>query len=240
MKVLALNATYRPDGTTTRLTEKALEGAASRGAGTEMIMLVDHDIQYCTNCLTCYSDLGAEIAPCVINDDVRQILERIDRADAVIVASPVHCGFVTALMHAFVERATFTLCRPTGELAGLKGCPEPRLTGKVRASATIVSAGGVPPDMRQFCDMGTPFLKDFAEMAFNGQVVGDMYAAALFPRQLSDEEYSRAFFHRELTEDQFKEAFDLGGKLVDALKEGRVRPYDPSRITEAITGASGS
>ena len=44
MKILALNATYRPKQTTTRLTQKALEGAASVGAETEMTLLRDHDI----------------------------------------------------------------------------------------------------------------------------------------------------------------------------------------------------
>jgi len=51
MKVLALNATYRKQGTTTSLVEKALQGAASVGAVTEHLLLKDFDIRYCTNCL---------------------------------------------------------------------------------------------------------------------------------------------------------------------------------------------
>lgn len=83
MKIIALNATYRPEGTTTRLTRKALEGAASCGAATEMILLREHDIQQCKNCLTCYKDLDSEIGTCVIQDDVRSILEKIRNADGV-------------------------------------------------------------------------------------------------------------------------------------------------------------
>jgi multimeric flavodoxin WrbA len=128
MKILALNATYRPAKTTTRLTQSALEGAVSVGVKTEMVMLRDKNIQFCKNCLTCYKDLGSEIAPCMIEDDVGEILEKIREADGIIMASPVHCGFVTGLMTAFVERITFRLCRPTGEIMGLRGCPEPRLT----------------------------------------------------------------------------------------------------------------
>ena len=90
MKILALNATYRPTKTTTRLTQSALEGAVSVGVKAEMVMLRDKNIQFCKNCLTCYKDLGSEIAPCTIEDDVGEILEKIREADGIIMASPVH------------------------------------------------------------------------------------------------------------------------------------------------------
>jgi hypothetical protein len=77
MRISALNATYRLEGTTTRLVRRALDGAASLGASTQMILLGEQNIQFCRNCLTCYSDLDSEIASCVIEDDVRGILEAI-------------------------------------------------------------------------------------------------------------------------------------------------------------------
>jgi multimeric flavodoxin WrbA len=235
MKILALNATYRSEGTTTQLTQKALEGAASMGAETEMVLLKDHDIQFCTNCLTCYKDLESEIAPCVIQDDVRGILEKIRDSDGIILASPVHGGFISGLMTVFMERASFTLCRPTGEIMGLKGCPEPRCTDKVRASASIVSAGGIPTELRQYCDLGTPWLKDMAETLFNGEFLGDVYAGAVFTKELEGDEWSKAFFFRELTQEQLQEAYDLGVKLAEAVKSGQVRPYDPARVMAAFS-----
>ena len=50
MEVLAINGTYRPKGTTTRLTDRALKGAAAEGAETEHVPLVEKDIRYCANC----------------------------------------------------------------------------------------------------------------------------------------------------------------------------------------------
>jgi len=225
MKILALNATYRPTKTTTRLTQSALKGAASVGANTEMVMLREKNIQFCKNCLTCYKDLESEIAPCTIEDDVGEILEKIRDADGIIMASPVHCGFVTGLMMAFIERITFRLCRPTGEYMGLKGCPEPRLTGKARAVATIVNAGGMPIEMREYCDLGTPWLKETA-VFFNGECVADIYAGAVFTKKLQDGEWSKSFLFRELTEEQLKEAFDLGVKMAEVIKSEKVRPYN--------------
>ncbi len=228
MKVLAINATSRPKQTTSQLTLKALEGAASMGAETEMVLLKDLDINFCTNCLACYQDHESEIADCTIDDDVRGVLEKIKKADGLILSSPVHSGFVTGLMTTFIERACFTMVKPTGEVLGMKGCPEPRLTDKARAVATIVSAGQIPPELRQYCDMGTPWLQEAAAMIANGSSMGDMYACAFFPHQLNDEEMTRAFLLRELTEEQFAEAFALGEKMARAIKDDEVGPYDPA------------
>jgi multimeric flavodoxin WrbA len=237
VKVLAINATYRPKQTTSQLTQSALNGAASLGAQTEMVLLQELDIQYCRNCLTCYQDLESDIAPCSIADDARGVLEKIKQADGVILASPVHSGFVTGLMTAFIERACFTMVRPTGRMLGMQGCPEPRLIDKARAVATIVSAGMIPPELRQYCDLGTPWLLEAAALIANGSPVGDMYACGLFPRQLKNEEWSKAFLLRELTAGQLQEAFDLGVKMATAIRDGQVKPYDPAAFLPPGLGA---
>lgn len=234
MRILSINGTYRKNGTTTRLTEAALEGAASVGVDTEMILLTEKDIRYCTNCLTCYKDLESRIAPCIIEDDVHDILVKIADADGVLFTSPVHSGFVSALMTTFIHRASWTLLRPTGEILGLKGCPEPRLTDKARAIATIVSAGGMPTELRKYCDTGSPWLQDMAATICNGECVGDMYAGAVFTKELEGEEWSRMYLFRELTDEQLRQAYDLGVTMARAAKEGTIRPYDPMRSIESI------
>lgn len=239
MKVLALNATYRKKGTTTSLVEKALAGAATGGAETEHLLLKDYDIRYCTNCLKCYADLESEIAPCTHDDDVTLILEKIRAADGVILGSPVHMGFVTGLMCVFMERACFRLARPTGELLGLKGCPEPRLTDKARAFASIATAGAVPEELRQYCDTGTAWLKSNAPMLLNGECVVDQYAAAFFPKKLNDDEWTKAFFLRKLTDAQHEEAFELGKTLAARISAGNVRAYDPAMALEEMASSSG-
>ena len=228
MKVLAINATSRPKKSTSQLTQKALEGAASMGADTEMVLLRDLDINFCNNCLTCYQDLGSEIADCTIDDDVRGVLQKVRECDGLILSSPVHSGFVTDLMTTFIERSCFTMVRPTGEMLGMKGCPEPRLTDKARPVATIVSAGQISPELRQYCDLGTPWLSEAAAQIANGQPVGDMYACAFFPHELSDAEWSRAFLLRQLTDEQYQEAYDLGARLARTIRDGQAKPYDPT------------
>jgi len=234
MRIISINGTHRKEGTTTRLTEMAMEGAASEGAFTEMILLTEKDIRYCKNCLTCYKDLESKIAPCIIDDDVHEILQKIEAADGVLFSSPVHCGFISARMTTFVHRTAWTLLRATGEILGIKGCPEPRLTDKVRAVATILSAGGVPTEMRKYCDTGSPWLQDMAAAICNGECVGDLYAGAFFNKEPEGEEWSKVYFYRELTGDQLKEAYDLGVAMVRAVKEKTIRPYDPMRQIQSI------
>ena len=234
MKILAINATYRKNGTTTTLIDKALEGAAKVGAQTEHLLLKDFDIRYCTNCLKCYGDVGSEIASCIHDDDMTLILDKIKEADGVLFGSPVHMGFVTGLMSVFMERACFRLARPTGEFFGLKGCPEPRLTEKPRAAASIVTAGMVPEEMRQYCDLATQWLKENVPMFINGEFVIDQYAAAYFPRELEDKEWQRAFFLRDLTEKQRLEAFELGQTLASSISEGSVGPFDADAMMESL------
>ena len=234
MKVLALNATYRQQGTTASLMGKALQGAAAAGAETEHLLLKDYDIRYCTNCLKCYADLESDIAPCTHDDDMTMILEKIKEADGVLLGSPVHMGFVTGLMVAFMERACFRLSRPTGDLLGLKGCPEPRLTDKPRASASIVTAGMVPEALRQYCDAGTAWLKSNVPMMFNGEFIADQFAAAFFPKELKDDEWSKAFLLRELTEAQLQESYELGKTFALRISEGKVRAYDPAMALDGL------
>jgi hypothetical protein len=143
-------------------------------------------------------------------------------------------GFVTGLMYVFMERTCFRLARPTGELLGLKGCPETRLTGKARALASIVTAGAVPKELRQYCDAGTEWLKANVPMLFNGEFVIDQYAAAFFPKELNDDEWARAFFLRKLTEAQLEEAFEIGKALASRITEGNVRAYDQSMFLDGL------
>ncbi|MDQ7825163.1 MAG: flavodoxin family protein [Candidatus Eremiobacteraeota bacterium] len=228
MKILGINGSHRPNGATMNLTRKALEGAHSAGAETELVMLSELEIRYCTNCLKCYSDIESDIAPCSIDDGVGKVLEKIRDADGIILSSPVHNGFVTGLMTTFMERIAWRLCRPTGEILGLRGIPAPRLTEKTRAVATIVSAGCMPTKLRKFCDTGTPWLKEQGAICFNGECVADMYAGVVLDRELEKDEWARIYFIRKLSEKQLQEAFGIGVKMVDAIKNHRIRPANLS------------
>lgn len=225
MKIIALNATYRPKSTTTQLVEKALEGAASVGAETEMIMLTEHAIGYCTNCLQCYRDKGDEIPACSQDDDVDVILQKIKEADGILLASPLHSGFMTGLMVAFFERIGQRLCVSRNGFHDMMPNLESRLNDKTRAIASILNAGGVPPRLRKFCDFVTPWFKECALPMFHGEWIGDLYAGAKLTKMPeNDEDWSKLYFLRKLSQDQFDEAFALGKRMAERIKAGNMVP----------------
>jgi len=106
MKVIAVNGSPRKGWNTHMLLEKALEGAASKGADTEMVNLYDLNFKGCIGCLGCKRK-GGEVGRCVIRDDLRPIFDRIDDCDALILGSPIYVGEVTGELRSFIERLTF-------------------------------------------------------------------------------------------------------------------------------------
>ena len=107
MKIIAINASPRKTGNTAILLNKALEGAASKGAETKMISLYDLDFKGCTSCFACKLKNGKSYGKCARKDGLTPVLEKIPRADAVIFGSPIYFGSITGEMHSFLERLLF-------------------------------------------------------------------------------------------------------------------------------------
>ncbi|WP_410509552.1 flavodoxin family protein [Methanosarcina hadiensis] len=107
MKVIAINGSPRKTWNTATLLEKALEGAASEGAETEMIHLYDLDFKGCISCFACKLKDGKSYGKCAMRDDLTPVLEKLEDADAVILGSPIYLGTSTGEMRSFMERYIF-------------------------------------------------------------------------------------------------------------------------------------
>lgn len=107
MKVIAINGSARKNWNTHTLLNKALEGAESAGAQTELINLYDLDYKGCTGCLACKIKGGKSLGHCAVNDDLKPVLDRIDKSDGLILGSPIYLSDITAMMRAFYERLIF-------------------------------------------------------------------------------------------------------------------------------------
>jgi len=96
VKVLAVLGSPRKRGLSSALSDSALEGAKEAGAQTEKIFLSDFDMEACQDCveLGCYDD-----QQCTFPDDYEEVSERMDGADALVVATPVYWGDVSNSMH---------------------------------------------------------------------------------------------------------------------------------------------
>lgn len=104
MKVIAINGSPRKKWNTATLLEKALEGAASEGAETELIHLYDLNYHGCTSCFACKLKDGKSYGKCAMNDELTHVLAKLKDADAVILGSPVYLGNSTGEMRSLMER----------------------------------------------------------------------------------------------------------------------------------------
>ena len=107
MRVTAINGSPRKKWNTATLLEKALEGAASRGAETELIHLYDLNFKGCISCFACKTKGGKSYGRCAVKDDLEPVFRNIEKADAIILGSPIYFGSVSGEMRSFMERLLF-------------------------------------------------------------------------------------------------------------------------------------
>ncbi|MCE5265347.1 MAG: flavodoxin family protein [Deltaproteobacteria bacterium] len=107
MKVIALNGSPRKKWNTATLLKNALDGAASRGAETELVHLYDYSYKGCISCFACKLEEGRSYGRCAVRDELTPILDRAHEAGALILGSPIYFGMPTGVMRSFVERLLF-------------------------------------------------------------------------------------------------------------------------------------
>ncbi|MBE6066087.1 MAG: flavodoxin family protein [Clostridium lundense] len=107
MKILGINGSPRKNWNTDILINKALEGAASQGSETEIIHLYDLEFKGCISCFACKRINGKSYGKCAVKDDLALVFEKIEKADALVLGSPIYFGEVTGEMRSFLERLFF-------------------------------------------------------------------------------------------------------------------------------------
>lgn len=107
MRLLAINGSPRKKWNTATLLEKSVEGAAAQGAETELVNLYDLKFKGCISCFACKTKDGDSYGRCGVKDDLTVVLEKILKADALVLGSPIYFGSVTGEMQSFLERLQF-------------------------------------------------------------------------------------------------------------------------------------
>ncbi|RLG75419.1 MAG: flavodoxin family protein [Thermoprotei archaeon] len=102
--ILGLNGSPRTYGNTYKLLKIALEAAEKLGAATEIINLYEYDIKDCIGCLS--DEPLACRYPCVIDDDMKEIYDKILKADGVIFATPIYWYSPSGVIKRVIDRLT--------------------------------------------------------------------------------------------------------------------------------------
>lgn len=119
VKVIAFNGSPRKKWNTATLLGKALEGAASDGAETELIHLYDLTYKGCISCFACKTKDGKSYGRCAVKDGLTPVLKKVEEADLLFFGSPIYYGTATGETRSFMERLLFpysTYTDPPGTL----------------------------------------------------------------------------------------------------------------------------
>jgi multimeric flavodoxin WrbA len=184
MMLLAIVGSVRKGKATDTLVDRTINGALSVNPdmSVKKIYLGDHRISFCNNCLACRNrKTDAPISECSIRDDMDMLSADLLVSDSLIFGTPLHMGYPTALMMAFLERVCWTFAKPEGKILTLSGVPTPRSL-KQRKAAVIITNSLVPPILKPFCDNASPVIKDVAKRSLNADFVGTLYAGAIEKR----------------------------------------------------------
>ncbi len=99
MNVLGICGSHRGGKATEFYLRKALEKCAEAGLQTEMVSLQDMKIEPCDVCEGCKKGGG-----CVKDDDARKVMDRMEKADALILATPTYFASVSGKIKDLMDR----------------------------------------------------------------------------------------------------------------------------------------
>jgi multimeric flavodoxin WrbA len=134
MKILGISGSPRKDGNTEILLRETLRAAGQMDCTTWMFCLSEKTVAPCRACGGCFQS-----SACVIDDDMRELSSLMSRADAVIWATPVYFGNVTAQLKAVMDRTFAELQKRSlkGKAAGVLTVT--RRVGAVQAKSLLNS-----------------------------------------------------------------------------------------------------
>jgi multimeric flavodoxin WrbA len=196
-RILAINGSYRDDGITDQAVEVVVQAAQSSGADAETVLLRDYPIEFCLNCRECTQQPGESPGMCVQQDAMHDLVNRIELADAFILAAPTNFGSVTAVFKRFMERLVVYAYWPWDMNA-----PQFRKAGSRRKKAVLISSCAAPGIL------GRWIYSSSKQLRMTAKVIGADTVGVLFTGLVSKQEHPR------LSEKTRAKARSLAAKLV--------------------------
>ncbi len=99
MNCLLLLGSPRKNGNTETLAGRVAGVVEKNGGHVESVRLCELDIAPCIDCGECRKN-----GRCVIDDDMQELYSKIDKANTIIIASPIYFYGVTAQTKVFIDR----------------------------------------------------------------------------------------------------------------------------------------
>lgn len=100
-RVLILSSSPRRNGNSNVLCKQFQQGALDAGHAVETLFLADYHIAYCLGCGKC---MERKDGTCVQQDDMADILDKMEEADVIVFATPVYFYNMCAQMKTLLDR----------------------------------------------------------------------------------------------------------------------------------------
>lgn len=101
MQILVLNGSPRPNGNTSKMIAAFCEGAKSAGHSVEVADVCRMKIAGCLGCEYCHTKGHGE---CVQKDDMQKISALLNRADMLVIASPIYYHGISGQLKCVIDR----------------------------------------------------------------------------------------------------------------------------------------
>ena len=98
--ILIISSSPRKNGNSQMLCEQFKRGAEEKGHMVTLVRLMEKIIGFCRACDGCMRNGGT----CVLNDDMAEILKLFQKADVIVLATPVYFYGISAQMKTFIDR----------------------------------------------------------------------------------------------------------------------------------------
>ena len=98
--ILIISSSPRKNGNSQMLCEQFKKGAEEKGHMVTLVRLTEKIIGFCRACDGCMRNGGT----CVLNDDMAEILKLFQKADVLVLATPVYFYGISAQMKTFIDR----------------------------------------------------------------------------------------------------------------------------------------
>jgi multimeric flavodoxin WrbA len=106
IKVLGISGSPHRHGNTETLLDSFLDGTKTAGASVEKVVLRDLDYSPCRGCNACH-----KTGECIVKDDAIALFDKILKADAIAVASPIYSMGITAELKGLIDRGQYLWAR---------------------------------------------------------------------------------------------------------------------------------
>lgn len=104
MKVIAFNGSPRRDGNTVHLIHQVFKILETHGIETELVQVGGKLFHGCKACYNCTVNKDGR---CVQDDELNMWIEKMRKADGIILGSPTYFADITPELKAFIDRTGF-------------------------------------------------------------------------------------------------------------------------------------